>query len=239
MRPPSEFNRVARRFAETAAERVGVVIDTGVYDKVRAFRAPNSRHPKTGLHKRRLTLDELLGLRVNAIVKLAAEPEAFDVPAVAEDGTARNKRAIDDWRKAAEQLKHEATARRERRQQAGGAATMNRSTMEFIRDGATTGDRHRLLFPAAANLAEFSCPASLAHALLAESGLDSGLSPSDVRRQIECGLSSICADSTPRTSEGTAQTRSSDPTDRQAAKRDTADSGGFERQSCQQVTGAT
>jgi len=44
------------------------------------------------------------------------------------------------------------------------------------------------LFSAAANLAEFGCPVALAHALLTEIALDSGLSPSDVRRQIDCGL---------------------------------------------------
>ena len=53
------------------------------------------------------------------------------------------------------------------------------------------GDRHRLLFSAAANLAEFGCPPALAHALLSEAGLDSGLSPADVRRQIDCGLGRV------------------------------------------------
>jgi hypothetical protein len=37
--------------------------------------------------------------------------------------------------------------------------------LEFIRNGADTGDRHRLLFGSAANLAEFGCPPALAHAL--------------------------------------------------------------------------
>ena len=69
-----------------------------------------------------------------------------------------------------------------------GDARLNRQTLDFIRDGAATGDRHRLLFSAAANLAEFGCPTSLAHALLSEAALDSGLKPSDVRRQIDCGL---------------------------------------------------
>ncbi|NOY29641.1 MAG: DNA primase, partial [Planctomycetes bacterium] len=41
---------------------------------------------------------------------------------------------------------------------------------------------------AAANLAEFGCPAPLAHALLTEPGLDSGLAPKEVRRQIDCGV---------------------------------------------------
>ncbi len=53
---------------------------------------------------------------------------------------------------------------------------------------AQHGDRHRLLFSAAANLSEFGCSAELAWALLSESALDSGLPPSDVKRQIDCGL---------------------------------------------------
>ena len=60
--------------------------------------------------------------------------------------------------------------------------------MAFIRDGAENGDRHRRLFSAAANLGDFGCSFDLAFALLAESALDSGLPPADVRRQIECGL---------------------------------------------------
>jgi len=67
-------------------------------------------------------------------------------------------------------------------------AKLNRATLEFIRDGATSGDRHRLLFSAAANLAEFGCSLELAEALLTESALDSGLTPSDVARQIRCGM---------------------------------------------------
>jgi hypothetical protein len=65
---------------------------------------------------------------------------------------------------------------------------LNRSTLAFIRDGAAEGDRHRRLFSAAANLAEFGCPPDLAAELLTEAALDSGLSPAEVRRQIECGL---------------------------------------------------
>ena len=53
------FSRTTRRLAEGLAAAVQVTIDGGVYDKVRAFHAPNSRHPKTGLHKRALMLDEL------------------------------------------------------------------------------------------------------------------------------------------------------------------------------------
>ena len=174
------FHRTARRLAAA----VQVTIDGGVYDKVRAFRAPNSRHPKTGLHKRALTLDELTRLSVERIQDLAREPLAFDVPTT----MTCNERAAVDWQEAVQAMEREAAAIQQRRTSGNGSTRLNRSTLDFIRHGAGSGDRHRLLFSAAANLAEFGCPAEVAHEQLNEAGLDSGLSPSEVRRQIECGL---------------------------------------------------
>lgn len=184
--PSGDFNRVAKRLAEGLAGLAAVTIDTGVFDKVRLFRAPNSTHPKTGLRKRRLTFSELLGLKVDRIVEFAREPLAFDVP----DDPEANDQARVDWLEAADDLKRKQTATLERRSRTGGTGSgrLNRSTFDFIRDGALSGDRHRALFAAAANLAEFGCPAALAHELLTEAALDSGLSPSEVRRQIDCGL---------------------------------------------------
>ena len=183
--PAVTFHATTRRLAEALAERVGVVIDVGVYDRVRAFRAPNSRHPKTGLHKRRLSFDELMGLSVDAIKRLAEKPEAFDLPTM----PPVNEQASTDWREAAHNIERATEAKAERRA-AGMPPRLNRLTLEVIRNIETiaAGDRHRVLFTSAANLAEFGCPPELAHALLTEAGLDSGLSPSDVRRQIECGL---------------------------------------------------
>lgn len=180
--PPSpRFNGIARRFAETLAAAAGVRIDGAVYDKVRAFRAPNSRHPRTGLHKRRLSLDELLHLSLDGILTLATTPEPFDVPMP----TGTSDQAAADWHAAAQG----ATTRASGRHQSEGAGPrLNRATLDFIRDGASEGDRAIRLFCAAANLAEFGCPPALAHALLTEAALDSGLTPSEVRRQIDCGL---------------------------------------------------
>jgi len=79
-KPAVTFHKIARRFAERLAELARVQIDTGVYDKVRLFRAPNSRHPKTGLHKRQLSLDELTGLSIDGIMDLAGVPAPFDLP---------------------------------------------------------------------------------------------------------------------------------------------------------------
>jgi hypothetical protein len=183
--PSVAFHRVARRFAEEIAAVAGVSIDSGVYDKVRLFRAPNSLHPKTGLHKRRLSFKELLRLDAQRIRQLAATPEPFDLPAV----TATDDRVAADWQAALQTVASDAEVKAQRRAAvADGAPRLNRATLDFIRAGAEQGDRHRLLFSAAANLAEFGCSPALAHALLAEAALDSGLPPADVRRQIECGL---------------------------------------------------
>lgn len=194
-KPGPLFNAIARRLAEQVAGAVpsgngaGVVIDTGVYDKVRAFRAPNSRHPKTGLHKRRLTFDELMHLSAGRIVELAAKPEPFDLADLAEGTCGPELPAA--WNAAADAVRTEAEAAKGRRAAvlAGDAAArVNRSTLDFIRDGAGVGDRHRMLFSAAANLAEVGAPLHLCRELLGEPALDTGLSPAEVERQIRCGF---------------------------------------------------
>jgi hypothetical protein len=187
--PSVNFHRVARRLAETLATAAGVTtLDVGVYDKVRLFRAPNSRHTKTGLHKRRLSHAELFGLTLERIQTLAVEPASFEVPTISE----ADPQAAADWRDAEATVSRESESKAQRRVAvANGAISLNRLTLDFIRKGAHQGDRHRLLFSAAANLAEFGCPLPLAHALLTEAALDCGLTPSETRRQIDCGLKHV------------------------------------------------
>jgi hypothetical protein len=184
--PSLTFHRVARRYAERLAELVGVTIDAGVYDRVRPFRAPNSRHPATGLHKRRLTLDELNHLPVERILALSAAPEPFELRWPKQVDPA----ALADWQQAEAEVRAQ-TEDRDRREadRPAGEATLSRLTLDFIREGAEEHTRATRLFSAAANLAEFRCPPALAHALLTEAARDSGLSPGEVHRQIECGLS--------------------------------------------------
>jgi hypothetical protein len=184
--PSVTFNRVTRRFAETIAEAAGAAIDTGIYDKVRAFRAPNSRHPKTGLYKRRLTADELNTCTLEQILLLANEPSPFDLPGP----PGHSEQAATDWLTAAQHVERQSEAHAQRRAAAADSPQLIRLTLDFIRDGADVGDRHKRLYSAAANLAEFGCPPALAHALLTEAALDSALPPADVRRQIDCGLDS-------------------------------------------------
>ena len=165
-------------------------IDTSIYDRVRAFRAPNSKHPRSGLHKRRLTHQELIGLSVEGICKLAKKPAPFDLP----NPKGSSAAAAQDWQAAvAAAGEQESIGVRYCASSVAGTAQLNRLTLDFLRDGAEEGERAVRLFSAAANLAEFGCPPALAHALLTDAALDSGLPPSEVRRQIDCGLRHVFA----------------------------------------------
>lgn len=191
LEPSTTFNGQCRRLAERLATEAGTHIDDGVFDRVRLFRAPNSWHPRTGRRKRRLSFDELLNVRTEAIVERAAEPLPFELP----DPPHPHPQAVADWRDAGEEIVRRAADLTERRTTANGAGRLNRSTLAFIREGATVGDRARTLYAAARNLADHGCPQELAHELLTEAALDSGLPPSETRRQIDCGWNDSRKDS--------------------------------------------
>lgn len=179
-----DFHRYCRALAELLAAQAQVRIDTSIYAKVQPLRAPNSRHPKTGRHKRRLLADQLINFSIDYIVELARQPLPFELP----DPPSIDDQAVKDWHAALAQVQQADAAHRARRGGVGVGAQLNRQTLDFIKNGADCGDRHRLLFSAAANLAEFDCPPELAHALLTDAALDSGLPPSETKRQIDCGL---------------------------------------------------
>lgn len=184
--PSAKLHTVSRRLAEGLAGVARVAIDTGVYDRVRLFRAPNSRHPKTGLHKRRLTHRELTGLSADRVRDLAREPLAFDVPYPARP----DAQLATDWADAEER----ATERARPKANGGGDSTthVHRATLEFIRDGADEGERNRKLFDAATNLAELGVPETAVHGLLTEAARDSGLPPSEVRNTIAKAVARVC-----------------------------------------------
>ncbi len=79
-----------------------------IYSKTRLFRAPNSRHPKTGLFKRRLALDELMHLKTEAVVELARHPEPFRVSRPA----GPSPTAAADWLEAGRAVGRRADERR-------------------------------------------------------------------------------------------------------------------------------
>ncbi len=182
--PSADANLITRLFAERAAHEIGVTIDTGVYDKVRPFRAWNSRHPKSGLHKIRIELDDLLVSSTESITRRAVEPVPFDPPTPAPSPSLASA-----WEMAARAGRRQIEERQARR--TGPTDTgVNALTRQLIVEPISieVGERHRRLFSAAANLAEFATLDDLIRAILAEPGLDTGLPPREVERQIECGI---------------------------------------------------
>ena len=181
--PAANFHDYARRFAETLAIHADVKIDSGVYARVNLLRAPNSKHRKTGHYKVQLRYDELLNLKPEAIFEIAAEPREGWIP----EPVGVNSEAADCWREIVKLVDDDQAGSAERRS-SNGAAKLNPTTRAVLVEGSFVGDRHRELFSSAANLAEFGSVDELAFALLTPCGLNSGLSPSEVQRQIACGL---------------------------------------------------
>ena len=186
------------------------------------------------MHKRRLTLDELAG-PLDVILELAKTPAPFKLPTV----TKTSETAAADWAAADDQVKTEGEAKAARRAATNGTPTLNRATLDFIREGAVAGDRHRLLFSAAANLREFGCPPALAVALLEESALDSGLPPKDVRRGIECGLAAAGSAPPHQDASQSPQTDPDGSTVKEPPEAAASDPGGSDGQTCQRSTRAT
>jgi hypothetical protein len=184
----ADFHAVARQFVETIAAEAGVAVDVGVFDRVRAFRAPNSRHPKTGLHKRFVPVEILDTVTVAGVLDMARTPEPFDMPIT--DGVESADFLVTVWERAATAVAEKAAAVEQRRLEVTSGerpVSVNTLTRAFLNGEVEAGDRHRLLYSAAANLTELGCPLPAVRALLTEPALDTGLPPKDVARQIECG----------------------------------------------------
>lgn len=184
--PSPAFPAQARAFAERLATEADVKIDVKIYDAVRCLRTPNSRHPRTGLYKRCLNADGFERLSLAHILELAKTPEPFEVPGFDGPVVPALQRL---WNEANPQRPPQ-TMQLPNLWKNTAACQLNRATLDFIHAGAEQGERATRLFAAAANLGELAAahgPQGLATALLEVPGRDSGLTPSEVRRQIETG----------------------------------------------------
>jgi len=185
------FHLEVREFASRIASAAGVAIDEGIYDRVRAFRAPNSRHPKTGLHKRFIPPEQFQLLTLEDAMTLAAKPQPFELQDLSGCGPFPALAA--EWHNAAEAVSKRQKALEDRRRDIENGMTMapvNRHTIDLIRgEPIAVGDRHRMIYAAARNLADAGAPLHLVRELLREPALDTGLPPREVDRQLDCGFS--------------------------------------------------
>ncbi len=184
--PAVGFQHVARTFAETLAARAEVKIDAAIYDVNHIVRLPNTKHPRTGLFKRRIDSEALFWLDVPRILETAKHPAGDGMPSV----RSCPAKLAEDWREAEQETARAADARAVRRGADAGAADTRapRYFVDFMRFGVDEGERHQTLFRSAAWLTEQGAPPSLCSALLTEPGCDNGLSPKEVARQIQCGI---------------------------------------------------
>jgi hypothetical protein len=184
--PAVGFHRTARTFAESLAARAEVKIDTSVYDIAHIIRLPNTKHPKTGLFKRRVAAEALFQLTVPRILEHATHPAGDGISA------ARGPvpQLAEDWQEAEREAASTAEARDARRSACANTpdARAPRYFLDLLRFGVDEGERHQTLFRCAAWLTEQGAPPSLVVAILTETGLDVGLTPKDVSRQIACGI---------------------------------------------------
>jgi hypothetical protein len=187
-----DFHLVAREFAGRIAEVAAVRIDEGVFDRVRAFRAPNSRHPRTGLHKRHIPAEALDELTAEEVIESARHPLPFAPPQVFSEDIC-DSLAV-EWDNAKRRALAQTSVAGGRRTEIIGrrfSGSINRLTRRFIAGDVAQGDRHRTCYSAAANLAELGCPFTAVRELLTEPALDSGLPPKEAARTIEDGYASV------------------------------------------------
>lgn len=184
--PSATFNRAVRAFVARIGAASDSKPDLAIYDPVRIFRAPNTRHPRSGLFKTSIRGDELMGISADGVRRLAAEPCPGDVPEPPAESWC-------DWRLGGAgglwgEALNEATTATVAAPVPADRTDLCRATLDFIRAGAANGERERRCFSAAANLGELGADERLAAALLLPAALDSGLAPNEARRAIACGV---------------------------------------------------
>jgi hypothetical protein len=185
--PAVDNHRIAKALASRLADEIGVEIDVGVYGPTQLWRACNSRHHKTPFHKVKIDIDDLLYLNASQIREMAAGPIPYAIkPAQS------LARLTDDWNAVAAEIRGiRRSPRRTRGVSDGGTRVrINPTTRLLLTDPVAIqpGERHKTIFSAAADMAEFANTADLIAALLREPGIHTGLPPSEVERQIACGI---------------------------------------------------
>ncbi len=183
--PAVGFQHTPRTFAEALAALAGVAIDAGIYDVNRLVRLPNTRHPKTGLFKRRIDSETLFRLELPGILETAKRASGDGIPTVRLPPAQLAK----DWAAAERHAAGMAEARAAVRRECGTAdARAPRDLIDLLRFGVADGERHMTLFRVAAWMVEQGAGTDFTRLFLTEAAGDLGLPPDDVARQIKCGV---------------------------------------------------
>lgn len=140
VQPHPELNMIFKGIAEDMNKLVKYgTIDTAIYDKVRLFRVPNSIHPKTGLYKVPITLEELQHTSLEDLKSIASQPRT-PLPVKRNYSTQAN-RIYQDYIK---QWENEKKRVESRRNQAGATklSFMPPCIQHILSEGAKKGKRN-------------------------------------------------------------------------------------------------
>lgn len=184
--PCQGFDTVAKRYALTLASRAGVQVDESIYNVTRPIRLPNTKHPKTGLYKRRIDPDDLFEWDIDAILRHASSPAGDGLPS----SDSVPPQLVTDWAEAATGAATAAAVRAVDKVEkyAKPDTRIPKRFLEFFRFGVPEGERAVTLFQLAAWLTEQGAPPSLCSCLLTEAATDTGLTPGEVEKQIRDGI---------------------------------------------------
>ena len=167
--PSVAFHGFCKAVAERIEKEAGVEIDSNVYDNVRIFRTPNTRHGKTDLFKIPVWYDELTGDdAVENICKRAESPRRLldvncpECAALHDDVTyspvtAYSPVAEQFWRDAMTPGSNQYAAHNASYSQkppsnyTGGSQQLRKKTKNYIQNGAQKGERAMELFKASAD----------------------------------------------------------------------------------------
>lgn len=216
--PSESFHDQVKAVVLEIARRAGVIIDTGVYDRVRLFRCPNTRHGKTDHYKIPLSYREIKEWEMTTILERAKRPrqlvdissgeklEGDDVKFSSD--VSEMSAAAELWRSVVSNMKSADSGGEKKKdtdKQTASKATryrqmqtlpesgesvprLRRATLEFIRQGVEPGNRAVALFEAAADCTRCQWPAEGVFSVLMDVARNTGLSGYEAEKQIVDGI---------------------------------------------------
>lgn len=218
VKPGKEFPSQYKAAALEIARRAGVAVDRSVYDRQRLFRCPNSKHGKSGLYKIPLSYWEVTtalniaeirqrAQRPRRLVWVESERDKVDIDAVRYSPAVKPvPGAVQTWTEVQSDVFSELPSMQQQREKDTGkpeavgacvnrfpdgyeAPRIQRSTLDYIQHGAQKGERAVRLFRAVADCCRCGWNRQAVESLFFDIGNQTGLHWSEVRKQIEGGLS--------------------------------------------------
>lgn len=208
--PSEQFAAQCKAVAMNIAEQAGVTIDTTVYDRVRLFRIPNSKHEKTGLYKIPVTHNELQASdEVSWLLERARNPRRL-LLTTESTGDADNddvtycettvciEQACHLWREVTANLEvkekdtdtssHWPAQSQHFPASGNNYPRLRKATLDFILDGAAEGKRAVELFKTTTDCVRCGWSEDAIFSLLPDAAKRTGLDIYEIEKQIRDGI---------------------------------------------------